>query len=219
MLDKSKLDGSLGREIRDVLVGKGVEVTETSVNLEANAPVIENHFRGIMMALGLPLTDDSLSGTPRRVAKMFTQEVFWGLDYNNFPKITTIENKMGYSNVLLERNIKVASMCEHHFVPIFGEAFVAYIPDQKIIGLSKLNRVVEFFARRPQVQERMVEQIYYALTHLLGTDNVAVLVRAKHACVQLRGVEDVNSDTVSSKLGGQFFEGSLRNEFLQLIRM
>lgn len=151
---------------------------------------------------------------------MFLNEIFWGLDYKNFPKITTIENKMGYDTMLLERNIKVSSTCEHHFIPMMGVAFVAYLPNKKVIGLSKINRIVEFFSRRPQVQERLVEQIFHTLCMILETDNVAVLIKAEHTCVKLRGVEDINSDTITSKLGGHFLEGgALRNEFFQSIKL
>jgi len=160
-----------------------------------------------------------LRETPRRVAKMFMYEIFGGLDYVNFPKITTIGNKMNYDSMLLERHIRVTSICEHHFVPIVGEAFVAYIPREKVIGLSKINRIVEFFCRRPQVQERLTEQIHAALCFILDTENVAVVLKAQHLCVQLRGVEDMQSDTITSRLGGVFFKGELRNEFLQSINL
>ena len=176
-------------------------------------------FTDIMKTLNLDLSDDSLTETPRRVAKMYLNEVFWGLDYKNFPKITCINNKMHYDNMLLERHIKVTSNCEHHFIPMMGEAFIAYIPNTKVIGLSKLNRVVEFFSRRPQVQERLCEQIFHTLRYILETEDIAVVIKAEHTCVKLRGVEDYNSDTVTSKLGGAFFNGRLRDEFYKAINI
>lgn len=222
-LDKNKTDYNLGLSIKAVLEDAGVEtpmkVVEPSSS-EDKFSSIKKSVQDIMSTLGLDITDDSLSETPKRIAKMYLNEIFWGLNYENFPKITVIENKMQYSTMLLERHIKVNSTCEHHFVPIMGEAFIAYIPDKKIIGLSKLNRVVEFFCRRPQVQERLVEQIYHALVYLLDTESVAVVIKAEHLCVKSRGVEDVNSDTITSRLGGEFMEDSaLRNEFYQSLRL
>lgn len=221
-LDKTKTDPSLGAEIHSELLSRGVEtpMVESELNGNERYGVILASVEHIMMALGLDLTDDSLSETPKRIAKMYLNEVFWGLDYTNFPKITTIENKMGYETMLLERHIKVHSTCEHHFIPMMGEAFVAYIPKEKVIGLSKINRIVEFFCRRPQVQERLVEQIFHTLCHILETDNVAVFIRAEHTCVKLRGIEDINSDTITPRLGGAFMTNeALRNEFYQAIRM
>jgi GTP cyclohydrolase I len=179
---------------------------------------IEHHFRGIMEALGLDLTDDSLIDSPRRVAKMFVSEIFWGLDYDNFPKCTAVENKMRYDEMVVERNISVMSSCEHHFVVIDGNATVAYIPGQHVLGLSKLNRIVEYFAKRPQIQERLTEQIYFALQYILGTDDIAVVVDAIHYCVRSRGVEDHGSSTVTSKLGGRFrTDPALRAEFMSIV--
>lgn len=222
-LDKSKTDPILGNEIRELLTEVGIETPMTEFPIatyDAKFTSIKRNVAEIMTVLNLDLTDDSLSETPKRIAKMYLNEIFWGLDYANFPKITTIKNKMQYENMLLERHIKVHSTCEHHFIPMMGEAFVAYIPKNKVIGLSKINRIVEFFSRRPQVQERLVEQIFHTLCHILETDNVAVLIKAEHTCVKLRGVEDENSDTITSKLGGHFLEGvALRNEFYQSIRL
>ena len=223
-LDSTKTNPSLGEAIHQFLIELGVETPLMSdfayLDYSERYKVIKNSVTDIMSALNLDMSDDSLSGTPDRIAKMYLKEIFWGLDYSNFPKITTIENKMNYSSMLLERRIKVNSVCEHHFVPIMGEAFVAYIPDKKVIGLSKINRIVEFFCRRPQVQERLCEQIFHTLTHILETDNVAVLIKAEHSCVKLRGVEDINSDTVTARLGGNFLEGSsLRNEFYKTISL
>lgn len=221
-LDKTKCDKELGETIHDYLVSLGVETPMKRIGFskEEHLSTITDCFRIIMENLALDLTDDSLMETPKRVAKMFLYEIFWGLDYDNFPKITTIDNKMGYDNMLLERNIKVCSTCEHHFIPMMGEAFIAYLPKDKVIGLSKINRIVEFFSRRPQVQERLVEQIFHTLQYILGTEDVAVIIRAEHTCVKLRGVEDVNSDTVTSKLGGNFLKSeALRNEFYHSIKL
>lgn len=222
-LDSTKTNQYLGRMVHEMLVKKGVETPMTEDfkrDYDMQKTAIELHVQEIMKTLGLNIKDDSLSDTPKRIAKMYLNEIFWGLDYDNFPKITTIENKMQYENMLLERHIKVSSQCEHHFLPIMGEAFIAYIPDKKVIGLSKINRIVEFFSRRPQVQERLTEQIFHTLCLLLETEDVAVLIKAEHACVKLRGVEDVNSDTVTSRLGGEFLEEpALRNEFYQSIKI
>lgn len=222
MIDKYKTDPELGNRVHEVLVETGIEtpMAECDYDDDAKKNVILESVRNIMRVLNLDLEDDSLSETPKRIAKMYVDELYCGLDYKNFPKITTIENKMQYSSMLMERHIKVSSTCEHHFVPILGEAFVAYIPKEKVIGLSKINRVVEFFSRRPQVQERLVEQIFQTLCYILDTENVAVFIRAEHTCVKLRGVEDVNSDTITSKLGGAFMTSeSLRNEFFHAIEM
>ena len=221
--DKTKTDEILGRQIHELLIDMGVETPTTTIPIatkEAKIEAIRRNVEEIMVVLNLDLSDDSLSETPNRVAKMYINEIFWGLSYENFPKITTIENKMQYENMLMERHIKVHSVCEHHLIPIMGEAYIAYIPKEKVIGLSKINRIVEFFCRRPQVQERLTEQIFHTLCYILGTDNVAVLVKAEHTCVKLRGVEDINSDTITSRLGGHFLEGgALRNEFFHSIQL
>ncbi len=176
------------------------------------------HFAEIMKTMGLDLSDDSLRDTPNRVAKMYLDEVFKGLSEESFPEITLFENSYGYGEMLLERNIKVHSMCEHHFVPIIGKAHVAYLAKDKVIGLSKLNRIVDHFARRPQVQERLTVQIADCLSDVLGTEDVAVFIEADHMCVKLRGVCDHDSDTITSTLRGQFAKGDLRREFFDLIK-
>jgi GTP cyclohydrolase I len=219
-LNKTKTDPELGHQVHEHLVLNRVE-TPTVPNDLSDADktnAIEHHFRGIMEALGLDLTDDSLIDSPRRVAKMFVSEIFWGLDYDNFPKCTAVENKMRYDEMVVERNISVMSSCEHHFVVIDGNATVAYIPGQHVLGLSKLNRIVEYFAKRPQIQERLTEQIYFALQYILGTDGIAVVVDAIHYCVRSRGVEDHGSSTVTSKLGGRFrTDPALRAEFMSIV--
>lgn len=180
---------------------------------------IKTHFTEIMKCLDLDLNDDSLRDTPKRVAKMFVNEVFSGLDSKNFPKITVIDNSMQYDQMVCVQDIEVMSMCEHHFLPIDGFVTVAYIPKSKVIGLSKINRVVEFFAKRPQVQERLTKQIADCLQYILETEDVAVHVNAKHYCVISRGIQDTHSTTTTSDLRGEFKKsGSTRTEFLKQCR-
>ncbi|WP_158837607.1 GTP cyclohydrolase I FolE [Polaribacter sp. L3A8] len=178
---------------------------------------IEYHFKMIMKEMGLDLTDDSLSGTPYRVAKMYVKELFYGLNPANKPKLSTFENKYGYQKMLIEQNITIDSACEHHFLPIIGHANVAYIPKDKVIGLSKINRLVDYYARRPQVQERLVLQILNDLQQVLGTKDVIVSVTAKHLCVSSRGIKDQSSFTTTLEYGGCFSKTSIRNEFLKVI--
>ena len=181
--------------------------------------IIEGHFKSIMETMGLDLSDDSLMDTPKRVAKMYVNEIFWGLDYEAFPKCTAVDNKMKYNEMVCERNINVQSNCEHHFVVIDGLATVAYVPNQKVLGLSKINRIVEYFSKRPQIQERLTEQIFHTLQYILDTEDVAVMIDAQHYCVKSRGVEDTGSSTVTSKLGGGFkSDPAARAEFYQLAR-
>ncbi|WP_299825224.1 GTP cyclohydrolase I FolE [uncultured Pontibacter sp.] len=176
--------------------------------------VIEEHFAHIMTALGLDLTDDSLKGTPHRVAKMYVKEIFSGLHPDNKPAVRRFENKYKYNHMLVERDITLYSSCEHHFVPIIGKAHVAYVPNEHVIGLSKLNRIVQYYARRPQVQERLTMQIANELKQALKTENVAVMIEADHLCVMSRGVNDVTSSTITAEYSGLFQEDHFRNEFL-----
>ncbi|KPL13653.1 MAG: GTP cyclohydrolase [Bacteroides sp. SM23_62] len=185
---------------------------------EAKVDLIEEQFKRIMMVLGLDLNDDSLRNTPRRVAKMFVKEIFKGLDPGNKPEITLFENKYHYRDMLLEKDISVKSYCEHHFVPIVGRAHVAYISNGKVIGLSKINRIVDYFARRPQVQERLTIQIAEELKKILDTEDVAVFIESTHFCVTMRGVEDDHSSTITTSFHGDFKNDQRRNEFLNLIR-
>jgi GTP cyclohydrolase IA len=225
MLDKSKTNPTLGKEIHKFLSLNRVETPMLGIDMEKNPweiheriEIIEKNFRQILSVLGLDLGDDSLLESPNRIAKMYVNEIFWGLDYDNFPKITTINNKLGYDEMVIEKNINVQSNCEHHFVPIEGRAHVAYIPAQKVIGLSKINRVVEFFSKRPQIQERLTEQIYYALVKILETPDIAVMIDANHFCVKSRGIEDTGSSTVTSKLGGCFKQDpAVRMEFMNIV--
>lgn len=222
-LDTTKTDPTLGKRIHEELVARGVETPMDFgeiMDYSDKFEIIQSSIQDIMRAMNLDLSDDSLSETPKRIAKMYLNEIFWGLDYDNFPKVTTIENKMRYNTMLMERNIGVKSQCEHHFLPFIGNAYVAYIPYEKIIGLSKINRIVEFFSRRPQVQERLTEQIFHTLRYVLETEDVAVCIKSEHTCVKLRGAEDSNSDTITSRLGGMFMEGvALRNEFYHSIKL
>jgi len=181
--------------------------------------IIEGHFREIMLTLGLDLSDDSLKGTPRRVAKMYVQEIFSGLNPGNLPKIALFENKYQYNEMLVEKNITFYSNCEHHFVPITGKAHVAYISNGKVIGLSKINRIVQYFAKRPQVQERLTVQIGNYLKKIMGTDDVAVVIDAVHMCVSSRGIQDQSSSTVTSYFGGVFKSDSKRQEFFRQIAL
>ena len=219
--NKTKTDPELGQQVHEHLVKMGVETPIKKRNLDRKdqIAIIEGNFAEIMRALGLDLTDDSLIDTPKRVAKMYVNEIFWGLDYDSFPKCTTVDNKMKYNEMVCERNINVQSNCEHHFVVIDGLATVAYVPNQKVLGLSKINRIVEYFSKRPQIQERLTEQIFHTLQYILETEDVAVMIDAKHYCVASRGVEDTGSSTVTSKLGGGFkTDPAARAEFYQLAR-
>ncbi len=180
--------------------------------------IIEEHFADIMHTLGLDLSDDSLKGTPRRVAKMFVQEIFGGLHPDREPRISVFDNKYDYRRMLVERDIRVTSTCEHHFLPIVGKAHVGYISSGKVIGLSKINRIVDYYARRPQVQERMTRQILEAMKKALDTDDVIVVVDAKHMCVHARGIEDTESTTLTLEYSGAFKQDEVRKEFMDLLR-
>lgn len=181
--------------------------------------IIEKHFASIMDTLGLDMTDDSLKGTPRRVAKMFVKEIFHGLDPQNKPSISVFDNKFRYGQMLVEKNISLNSTCEHHFLPIYGKAHIAYFAKDKVIGLSKLNRVVDYFARRPQVQERLTVQIANELKKILQTEDVAVVIDAWHMCVSSRGIQDKKSSTVTAEYCGQFKNEKTREEFLTYVGM
>jgi len=180
---------------------------------------IEHHFREIMHTLGLDLSDDSLKGTPLRVAKMYVKEIFSGLDPANKPKVAMFANKYQYNQMLIEKDITLFSNCEHHFVPIYGRAHVGYISNGNVIGLSKLNRIVQYFAKRPQVQERLTMQIGRELQEILGTTDVAVVVDAKHMCVSTRGIKDTNSATVTSFYDGKFLHEETKRDFLNYLSL
>ena len=228
-LTKSKTDSVLGWEVHDHLNSIGIETpmtpNATDMLEKQKLSLIEDHFEKIMEIMGLDLMDDSMQDTPKRMAKMYLQDLFCGLDYHNFPKCTAIKNKLAkvntFNSFVLEKGITVNSVCEHHFVPIYGRATVAYVPGAKVLGLSKLNRIVEYFSRRPQVQERLTEQIKAALAYVVETPDVAVYMDAEHFCVKTRGVQDENSSTVTLSVGGIFAEekSDIRREFLNLARM
>ena len=220
--NKTKCDPELGLRVHEHLVKCGVEtpMKPNGLSRTDKINIIETKFRDIMETLGLDLSDDSLMDTPKRVAKMYVGEIFWSLDLEAFPKCTTVQNKMHYDEMVIERNVNVQSNCEHHLVVIDGLATVAYIPGEVVLGLSKINRVVEYFSKRPQIQERLTEQVYHALQYILGTDNIGVVVHARHFCVRSRGVEDAGSSTVTSKLGGCFkSDPAVRAEFMRVVSL
>ncbi|MGY0391919.1 GTP cyclohydrolase I FolE [Bizionia sp. KMM 8389] len=181
--------------------------------------IIKEDVRHIMETLGLDLTDDSLKGTPNRVAKMFVNEIFGGLDPDNKPNASTFDNKYKYGEMLVEKNITVYSTCEHHLLPIVGKAHVAYISNGTVVGLSKMNRIVDYFAKRPQVQERLTIQVVKELQKALNTEDVACIIDAKHLCVNSRGIRDTESSTVTAEFGGKFKEPGVRREFLDYIKL
>lgn len=203
--------------VRDALVDSGLEtpMIVTGTNTRQKRERIESSIRDVLTTLGMDLTDDSLADTPRRVAKMYVDEIFSGLDYSRFPKVSLIDNKMGADEMVTIRDIDLTSTCEHHLVTIDGIAHVAYLPGAKLIGLSKINRIVRFFGQRPQVQERLTRQILVAMQSLLETDDVGVSIEATHYCVKSRGVQDTNSKTSTMALGGQFkTDKQIRREFI-----
>ncbi|MBD1390800.1 GTP cyclohydrolase I FolE [Neiella sp. HB171785] len=203
--------------VKQALVAAGLETPlhDNGLSRDQKYQQIKASMMQVVSTLGLDLNDDSLAETPHRIAKMYVDEIFCGLDYENFPKITQIDNKMGCDEMVKVRDIAVTSTCEHHFITIDGSATVAYIPRTSVIGLSKINRIVRFFAQRPQVQERLTRQILIALQTLLNTQDVAVSIRATHYCVKSRGVMDANSSTETTALGGVFKSSSkTRAEFL-----
>ncbi|MBO3700445.1 GTP cyclohydrolase I FolE [Roseivirga sp. E12] len=217
----TQLNGLTVEEIGDEHIGTSYDtpLKEGAFDMddELKMNLIEDKFRDIMEIMGLDLTDDSLSGTPKRVAKMYIQEIFSGLNPANKPKVALFENKYQYNEMLVEKDITFYSNCEHHFVPIIGKAHVAYISSGKVIGLSKINRIVNYYAKRPQVQERLTVQIANELKSILETDDVAVIIDAEHLCVSSRGVQDVNSSTVTAQFEGKFKEEGTKNELLTYI--
>lgn len=226
MENMEKTDPVLGEKVRQHMMSIGLETPmiyeQVKQKNEKKIKTIAKHFNAIMEELGLDMTDDSLIDTPNRVAKMYTREIFFGLNYDNFPKCTQIDNKMNYQHsFVLERNVNVQSNCEHHFVVIDGKATVAYIPKKRVLGLSKLNRIVQFYSKRPQVQERLTEQICEAIKFITESDDVAVYIDGVHYCVKSRGIQDVTSSTVTLATRGLFAEpdSEVRREFLNLARM
>ena len=208
------------------LIGDNHQMTSAETPLRADAfdksdeekmTNIENHFHAIMLEMGMDMTDDSLQGTPHRVAKMFIQEIFSGLNPANKPKISVFDNSYNYDKMLVEANISFNSTCEHHFLPIVGKAHIGYVSSGKVIGLSKLNRIVDYYSRRPQVQERLIMQIFNELKTVLDTENVIVVMEATHLCVSSRGIKDESSYTSTIQYGGVFNEKENRNDFFNLI--
>jgi len=216
-----QINGMSVDEIGDEHVGTSHEtpLREDAFDLddELKIELIQKHFKEIMQILGLDLTDDSLSGTPERVAKMYVKEIFSGLNPKNKPDVKLFENKYKYNQMLVEKDITIYSNCEHHFVPIIGKVHVAYISSGKVIGLSKINRIVQYFAKRPQVQERLTVQIGSELKSLLQTEDIAVIVDAEHLCVSSRGIEDTSSSTVTSFYSGKFEQDETKKEFLTYV--
>ena len=210
------------------------EIGDNHISVSAKNPLREDAFdisddqkiqkikkdvENILITLGMDLTDDSLKGTPNRVAKMFVKEIFGGLNPAKKPRASTFENGYKYGEMLVEKNITLYSTCEHHLLPIIGKAHVAYVSKGRVIGLSKINRIVEYYAKRPQVQERLTMQIVQELQIALGTEDVACIIDAKHLCVNSRGIRDIESSTITSEFGGKFKEENTRNEFLNYIRL
>ncbi|WP_264564984.1 GTP cyclohydrolase I FolE [Flavobacterium sp. N3904] len=216
----------LEKEIYD-LIGDNHQMTSADTPMRTDAfdksdeqkmQSIEKLFHGIMEEMGMDMTDDSLQGTPHRVAKMFIQEIFSGLNPKNKPKISVFENSYNYDKMLVEANISFNSTCEHHFLPIIGKAHIGYVSSGKVIGLSKLNRIVDYYSRRPQVQERLIMQIFNELKTVLETDNVIVIMEAKHLCVSSRGIKDESSFTSTIQYGGIFDQKENRNDFFNMIK-
>ncbi|GIU11540.1 MULTISPECIES: GTP cyclohydrolase I FolE [unclassified Shewanella] len=217
MTSKEAILSESAQIVKSALIERGLEtpMLPSELSAEVRKDKIEHHMREILTLMSLDLSDDSLADTPRRIAKMYVDEIFSGLDYANFPKITVIENKMGFDEMVKVNDISLTSTCEHHLVTIDGVATVAYLPRENIIGLSKINRIVRFFAQRPQVQERLTQQVLVALQALLGTQDVAVKMDAVHYCVKSRGVMDSTSSTTTTALGGKFKSNpATRAEFL-----
>jgi len=220
------METAIEKELYDIL-GDNHQMTSAETPMRKDAfvksdeekmKVIENHFYEIMHEMGMDMTDDSLKGTPHRVAKMFIKEIFSGLNPEAKPKISVFENSYHYDKMLVEANISFNSTCEHHFLPIIGKAHIGYISSGKVIGLSKLNRIVDYYSRRPQVQERLIMQIFNELKSVLETENVIVVMEAKHLCVSSRGIKDETSFTSTIQYGGVFNEKENRNDFFNLLK-
>jgi GTP cyclohydrolase I len=215
-MDKNQIesigDNHVSTSVETPILSNAFEKSE-----ETKIKNIQHHFGKIMEELGLDLNDDSLSGTPYRFAKMYVKELFYGLNPKNKPKLSTFENKYGYKKMLVEQNINIDSSCEHHFLPITGFAHIAYLPKNKVIGLSKINRLVDYYAHRPQVQERLSLQILKDLQQTLATEDVIVMISAKHLCVSSRGIKDKASYTTTIEYGGSFEDQATRDEFLNII--
>lgn len=219
---KTKLDPELGERVHQHLLSLGLETPLIKAKLDVDAKekirLIEKSAYDICETLGYDLTDDSIEETPKRIAKMMVLETMWGLHPENFPKCTTVANKISYGQMVLEKGVRISSVCEHHWQNIFGSAYIAYIPNEKVLGLSKLNRIAEYFSRRGQIQERLTMQILETLKFVLESEHVAVVIDSEHFCVKARGVEDQESSTITSALSGAFKDDvSTRNEFMSFV--
>jgi GTP cyclohydrolase I len=208
-------DPVLGQKVAQYLASLGID---NPIKAPMDSGLVTQSITDLIKGLGIIPDDDSIQKTPERVARFFVNELFYGLDYNNFPKITFNHNQYGYQDPVISKNISFKSTCEHHLVTISGEAFVAYIPKDNVIGLSKINRVVNFFARRPQVQERATLQIFHALAYILQTEDIALLIKASHHCITMRGVSDHNVENITYQFGGQFTNPEMKRNFLELIK-
>lgn len=225
-IEQMKLDSTLEKQFEEmgddhVSASEDTPLREDAFVLSDEEKIkrIQKNIREVMLTLGLDLDDDSLKGTPNRVAKMYVKEIFGGLHPERKPKSSTFSNKYKYGEMLVEKNITLYSTCEHHLLPIVGKAHIAYISSGNVVGLSKMNRIVDYFAKRPQVQERLTIQIVRELQKVLETDDVACVVDAKHLCVNSRGIRDIDSSTVTAEFGGKFKEESVRREFLDYIKL
>lgn len=213
----AKTNNELGQEIHELLIANGIEnPIDFRAYDNSDTSDLEHSLKGFCLDLGLSPDDPSTEGTPHRLAKMYKHEICWGLDYSLFPDCMVTPNTSKNDEMIIVRNIEVKSLCEHHFMPVIGKAHVAYLSNEKLLGLSKFNRVVEFFSRRPQLQERLCEQIHAALSYILDAD-VAVIIEAEHLCVKFRGIEDYGSDTVTSKMSGRFMLTPVRAELMSRI--
>lgn len=219
MINKDELQDEIGDNHIASCAKNPVRDDAFDITDDEKIEKIKKDVESILLTLGMDLTDDSMKGTPNRVAKMFVKEIFGGLNPARKPKASTFDNNYKYGEMLVEKNITLYSTCEHHLLPIIGRAHVAYISNGTVIGLSKMNRIVEYYAKRPQVQERLTMQIVQELQQALGTDDVACVIDAKHLCVNSRGISDIESSTVTSEFGGKFKEPQARREFLDYIKL
>ncbi|MGL5079711.1 MAG: GTP cyclohydrolase I FolE [Waterburya sp.] len=223
MEKREKTDATLGMQVHEHLLSLGIETPLNQefkeANIQAAKTTAENGIFNMMYHMGLDMTDDSLIDTPKRFADMMVDEMFSGLNYNNFPKVVAVENKMGADEMVMVGPCVTMSLCEHHLVTIDAQTWVSYIPGNKVLGLSKISRIVNFFARRPQIQERLVEQIAATIQFLTGAEDIAVVIKGVHYCMKSRGIRDLTAETVTSKMGGRFrSESSLRQEFLSCVK-
>ena len=218
MINNNDFQEELGNNHIATSAQNPIRTDAFAITDETKIELIKKDVENILITLGMDLTDDSLKGTPNRVAKMFVKEIFAGLNPNKKPNSSTFENKYQYGEMLVEKNITLYSTCEHHLLPIIGKAHVAYISKGTVVGLSKMNRIVDYFAKRPQVQERLTMQIVQELKKVLHTEDVACIIDAKHLCVNSRGIRDIESSTVTSEFGGKFKEEATRREFLDYIK-